>query len=609
MKISQKDQNDLNEIFNTIYTGISNSDGEINPANFDELISMMTSSIDTFYPHLEYVKPHLIDCLNITYKISSFDYDKLEKITAINELSINDQPNNLNTNNHINIFDKDFITSEERDEYYNLNRHIDISNSDENFKKLFNQYEYLINLPQPAQKSSEWFELRNGMLTASNGGAAIGKCHYSGSTIKSVLLDKLGLGEKFKENEFVYHGKKYEKIAIMIYENIYNTKIGEFGLVQHNTIKYLGASPDGISMSMTLDGKPNEMMGRMLEIKCPPSRKIKNTGKICGDICPEHYWIQVQLQLECCNLPECDFWQCHIIEYYNEDEFLFDDINDLVHTSSCVKNQDDTTEIIDEPNQMYIDERIRKGAIMELYPKSRIKIPQYDKTEWYAKYIYPPSILKTPTEYKTWTDFIIKNWTKLYPDYALEYKFNKIVYWKLKMSHNELIMRQPAWFDSTKDLYKKFWERVEYYRKNIEEAKIDIKEQRLSNEVFLQTDTPKIGKITSLNNYKKDQHNSSIFIKSKQNLESETFLSSSDKEINQNQKLPKTKNTTKTNKPNKKNDDIFLSSDSPSVPKTSIQDIPNNKSNNYRKELLYKTPSKSRSVDDLELVIINRKKK
>ena len=35
-------------------------------------------------------------------------------------------------------------------------------------------------------------------------------------------------------------------------------------------------------------------------------------GEIDGEICPHYYWVQVQVQLECCDLEEFDFWQCSI---------------------------------------------------------------------------------------------------------------------------------------------------------------------------------------------------------------------------------------------------------------------------------------------------------
>lgn len=54
------------------------------------------------------------------------------------------------------------------------------------------------------------------MITASSCAAAIGEEKYK--SIKDIILEKTGFGKVFEENKFVYHGKKYEKIAILIYE-------------------------------------------------------------------------------------------------------------------------------------------------------------------------------------------------------------------------------------------------------------------------------------------------------------------------------------------------------------------------------------------------------
>jgi putative phage-type endonuclease len=436
-------------------------------------------------------------------------------------------------NSNIYDFNRKFTTCEEMDNFYDINRNnpliIDKNKLSEEKQKLFDQYEFLINLPQPVQKSPEWFALRNDMVTASSCGSVLGECKYQ--TIKETLLEKV-FGKEFKENKFVYHGKKYEKIATMIYEVIYNSKVGEFGLIPHHTINFLGASPDGVSMSLTLDGKPNSLLGRMLEIKCPPARAIKNTGTINGDICPSYYWIQVQIQLECCNLSECDFWQCHLIEYKGEKEFIQDDISDLVHTHSEIYDQCEETEITIEPSEISIDKRIRKGIIIELLPIDRSKIPKEDLVEWYGKYIYPPTLLFSPEEYKEWAKKTVKNIKTLYPEFNEKYKFSRLVYWKLVKSHNELIMRQTKWFEKHYDTFKRFWNRVKYYRAHPDEAKEDIIGQRLSNEVFLLTEQDKIPIVKSLAKYK------NIFIKnntesnnSKNNIVDDpcdVFLSSSD---------------------------------------------------------------------------------
>jgi putative phage-type endonuclease len=497
---------DLHYIYKEIHSWFSDDlNYSFSTQEYNEFKILYKDTIETFYPHL------------IKF---------IQQLDSLFEIEISYRITNIKPS--LYDFNQQFIKCEDRDAFYDSNYYNSEIINKENLsieqKILYEQYNYLMNLPQPVQKSKEWFDMRNNMITASNCGSVIGECKYT--PIKALLIDKIGLGEKFKENKFVYHGKKYEKIAIMIYENIYNSKVGEFGLIQHPNIPYLGASPDGISMSLTLDGKLNRLMGRMLEIKCPPARKIINLGQIKGDICPDYYWIQVQIQLECCNLPECDFWQCHLIEYESENEFLNDPVDDLVHSQNELYAQDISTEITIQPPKIYIDRRNRKGALIELLPINRSNIPKGDLVEWYGKYIYPPTILMNESEYKLWIDTTIKNLHSLYPELISEYRYNKVVYWKLQSSHNELIMRQQEWFQANKEYYRIFWNRVLYYREHIDHAKYDLIDRRLSNDLFLKTDTDRI--IVKEPIIKKD----SIFIKST-NKEKNTdeFLSSSDKQV------------------------------------------------------------------------------
>ena len=551
----------LNIIFDEL---LSWFDTDILTTNeYDDFISLFAESIHTFYPDLLSVIPNLKNMIQIENQI---------KILNIKQLHM------------INIYDfnQKFIRCEDRDYFYDSNCSnplvVDIDSLTIKQRQLFDQYKYLINLPQPVQKSKEWFDMRNNMITASNCGSVIGECKYT--PIKALLIDKIGLGEKFRENKFVYHGKKYEKIAIMIYENIYNSKVGEFGLIQHPQISYLGASPDGISMSLTLDGKLNRLMGRMLEIKCPPARKIVSCGSIKGDICPDYYWVQVQIQLECCNLPECDFWQCHLTEYENETQFINDPVDDFVHSNNEIYVQDITTRIDEVSPKIFIDKRNRKGALIELLPIDRSNIPKGDLVEWYGKYIYPPTILINVSEYLDWINSTIKNINILYPELATEYKFSRVVYWKLQSSHNELIMRQPEWFESNKEYYRIFWNRVLYYRKNLDLAKIDLINKKISDKIFLNSTENRIETI------EKD----SIFIKPKSKSIIDEFLSSSDQ---------KTKS---------KIVDEFLSSSEQEIkPKIKTKPIKDKKSIEKIKTLVYKN---SANIDNtqIDLVMIENKK-
>lgn len=164
---------------------------------------------------------------------------------------------------------------------------------------LENQVQVLKNIHQPVQKSQEWYEMRNTMVSASDFGTVLGVNPYSGRN--EVLKKKCG-DSTFMTNAAMQWGNKYENVAVLIYERRNNVNVLEFGCIRHPFISFLGASPDGITLE-----------GTMLEIKCPTSRKISG-------IPPEYYWCQVQGQLEVCELDRCDFLECSFKEY-EEDEY------------------------------------------------------------------------------------------------------------------------------------------------------------------------------------------------------------------------------------------------------------------------------------------------
>ena len=225
---------------------------------------------------------------------------------------------------------------------------------------------------QPKQRTPEWYEYRNKILTASNIWKAFGtecqrnsliyeKCSAyvenppfplqateNGSfytlrpeeslnseedlkpyNIKVVKLDADSVD--FSKNEFcgneveakdqfavsrgekvgssLHHGIKYEPLSAMIYEIEYNTKIDDFGCITHTKYPFIGASPDGINIDENTD-----RYGRMLEIKNITNREINGIPK-------EEYWVQMQIQMETCDLDECDFVETRFKEYESEDNF------------------------------------------------------------------------------------------------------------------------------------------------------------------------------------------------------------------------------------------------------------------------------------------------
>jgi hypothetical protein len=101
------------------------------------------------------------------------------------------------------------------------------------YKKLEEHFQKLKNLPQPEQRTKEWFDYRHNRITASDTASAIDLNPYE--PVESFILKKCDPTHKFLDNENVYHGKKYERIATLIYEFINNTKVGEFGLVSYQS--------------------------------------------------------------------------------------------------------------------------------------------------------------------------------------------------------------------------------------------------------------------------------------------------------------------------------------------------------------------------------------
>ena len=342
------------------------------------------------------------------------------------------------------------------------------------YKPLHKQFYDLFNQPQPEQKSVEWFAYRHKRITASDAGSAIGDNPYE--TINEFIVKKCDPNHKFLDNDFVYHGKKFEDIATKLYEHIYNIKVYEFGCLPHPEVKYLGNSPDGICSEYTLDNKfSGDMFGTMLEIKCPYVRKITTSGTIDGEICPHYYHCQVQLQLECCKLEKCDFWQCKIIEYPTYQDYILDEIPVTKHTKGTKG----------EP-ELNIDTKWTRGAIIELIPNDILInfTPKFkgDKKEFYCKFIYPPHLDMSTTEYQIW---ITKTLSDFYQsDDAKTFSFRRVVYWKITQSHNVKIYRDLMWFKQKLPVLEDSWNKILYYREHQEEFKKFQEETEKNNKKF-----------------------------------------------------------------------------------------------------------------------------
>jgi hypothetical protein len=180
-------------------------------------------------------------------------------------------------------------------------------------RDMLKHLDMLRNIPQPEQRTDEWFEFRWNRITASSAY----KILDTQSNINQFIYSKCKPIDKAKYSKVniksaTHHGHKYEEVSVIIYEDMYNTKIEEFGCIPSGNCYCIGASPDGINVK-----RNNPRFGRLLEIKNPVSRKITGIPK-------KAYWVQMQIQMFVTELYECDFLETSFKDYENEAEYLAD---------------------------------------------------------------------------------------------------------------------------------------------------------------------------------------------------------------------------------------------------------------------------------------------
>ena len=187
-----------------------------------------------------------------------------------------------------------------------------ITFEDENEKVeiLKDKIAFLKEQEQPEQKTKEWYQFRYNLITASN----LWKVFGTESQVNSLIYEKCKPLQEISHDSLqsgpLFWGIKYEPVTVMIYEDMFHTKVDDFGCIKHGKYPFIGASPDGINVDET-----NIRFGRMVEIKNIYNREITGIPK-------KEYWIQMQLQMEVCKLETCDFVETRIKEFDDMEEYL-----------------------------------------------------------------------------------------------------------------------------------------------------------------------------------------------------------------------------------------------------------------------------------------------
>ena len=155
------------------------------------------------------------------------------------------------------------------------------------------------------QKSNKWYTERNKVITATDVSSILEINPFKSKY--EVLQQKINKTVIISENPDTSWGEIHEPQALKYYETLPlingSKKVWEVGLVYHPIYKWLAASPDGVVESLE---KNNKNKWWLLEIKCPYKREFTNK---CYKT-PSYIWIQVQIQLEVCDLPFCHLLQC-----------------------------------------------------------------------------------------------------------------------------------------------------------------------------------------------------------------------------------------------------------------------------------------------------------
>jgi putative phage-type endonuclease len=150
------------------------------------------------------------------------------------------------------------------------------------------------------QRTPPWYAARHDMITASDVAQALGKGKFG---TQRDFLNKKSSGAaavplSLADCPPLKWGVMYEPVANAVYTALTGARVHEFGLLRHPHVDFLGASPDGVTE-----------LGVMLEIKCPYRREVIPGGEV-----PLQYYLQIQAQLEVCDLQECDYLECQLLE-------------------------------------------------------------------------------------------------------------------------------------------------------------------------------------------------------------------------------------------------------------------------------------------------------
>jgi len=260
----------------------------------------------------------------------------------------------------------------------------------------------LLGRKQLEQRTAAWYQQMATVISASELGRLYGSPRERGKLVESKTVpypernQALAILSDYM-SPFDW-GIKFEPVVKQIYENKYGATIKELGRLSHPTDPRCTASPDGLIYHCPL----NQRTGRLIEIKCPVSREIKeNTPP------PPDYYSQMQMQLHVTGLTMCDYVEAGFTSKYKN------------------KNIEDIT----SPYSGYV------ALVRYAEPKGNQEL----------YYVYSPLNVD-------------HNWT---PEIKQDEEIVEITPWKLKQWNEQLVKRNEEWWTALQSTLSVFWEDVE----------------------------------------------------------------------------------------------------------------------------------------------------
>ena len=269
---------------------------------------------------------------------------------------------------------------------------------------------------QTEQRTDAWYARRHSLITASSAWKVFGTACVVNQLIYEKCTPYISAATtdtpQYVNVESPLHwGQKYEHLSAALYQLKNNTRIGEFGCIQHSDprFSFIGGSPDGINIDET-----SPLYGRMVEIKNIVNRPITGIPK-------EEYWIQMQMQMEACDMDAgCDFVETRFVEYSEPQDYYEDVQNDYAYAYSGAGAGGD-----DESGDVV------RGIIL-YFVETKTQKPYYE---------YMPLEYVNADTQEAW---ITNTISRL--DQTTTYIWVRNIYWKLDQYSCVFVPRNRAWF-------------------------------------------------------------------------------------------------------------------------------------------------------------------